>query len=388
MWIITEIILIVVITIMWLWFRNDNELAMQRLKKKESDWLNIISESWHCIAIVDNCLESGQELKYIVASKAWRETFEFPVDYIGRSHYNLFPDIPSSWKKDHAKCILLNKCSRSATPEPFDFKGRRKYLTWSIQPWGLDSKGRVKGLVLQCSDVTEHLRSESRMGFLVEQNNTILGLLGHQINSKIRELYQLTNLDLFICKDGCGEDLIRENYEKIRTVCRSVKELTTAITNLRNIDKANGATDCNVYNLIIEAFESVGIKNYHVTEFECILRVSKTLIREVFIEILTNSLKNKHPDRDLVVDVAYCLIGNRKKDFLVSFTDNGIGIECNKIENLFTPFYRVRSDTPGTGLGLCIVKQILIKYDADITIESRYGEYTQVDIVFKSVDME
>ena len=62
----------------------------------------------------------------------------------------------------------------------------------------------------------------------------------------------------------------------------------------------------------------------------------------------------------------------------ISVTDNGIGIAEKDIPRLTERFYRVdksRSrDTGGTGLGLVIVKHVLIHLNATMHIESRLGE--------------
>ncbi len=58
--------------------------------------------------------------------------------------------------------------------------------------------------------------------------------------------------------------------------------------------------------------------------------------------------------------------------------DNGIGIEPRHIPRLTERFYRVdlgRSrESGGTGLGLAIVKHILSRHDAELHVESQYGQ--------------
>lgn len=62
----------------------------------------------------------------------------------------------------------------------------------------------------------------------------------------------------------------------------------------------------------------------------------------------------------------------------IAVQDNGIGIENHHIPRLTERFYRIdgsrSSDTGGTGLGLAIVKHILARHDAELEIESSYGE--------------
>ena len=58
--------------------------------------------------------------------------------------------------------------------------------------------------------------------------------------------------------------------------------------------------------------------------------------------------------------------------------DNGIGIRPEHIVRLTERFYRVdkgRSrETQGTGLGLAIVKHVLLRHQAQLTIDSEVGQ--------------
>ena len=62
---------------------------------------------------------------------------------------------------------------------------------------------------------------------------------------------------------------------------------------------------------------------------------------------------------------------------LIRITDNGEGIENDKIPRLFERFYRVDNsgsrEQGGSGLGLSIVKHILDAHNEKIYVESQIG---------------
>jgi len=60
----------------------------------------------------------------------------------------------------------------------------------------------------------------------------------------------------------------------------------------------------------------------------------------------------------------------------IEVKDNGIGIEKDKIDHIFNPFFTTKPEGVGTGLGLSIVYGILTEMKGDISIESKRGEYT------------
>lgn len=60
-------------------------------------------------------------------------------------------------------------------------------------------------------------------------------------------------------------------------------------------------------------------------------------------------------------------------DWVFSVHDNGVGIDPDELERIFTPFQRLRPDVPGTGLGLAICRRIAERHGGSITAESTPG---------------
>jgi signal transduction histidine kinase len=62
----------------------------------------------------------------------------------------------------------------------------------------------------------------------------------------------------------------------------------------------------------------------------------------------------------------------------VAITDRGIGIAAEEQEKIFEKFYRVSTglvhDVKGSGLGLSLVKHIVVAHQGKITVRSKPGE--------------
>jgi PAS domain S-box-containing protein len=62
------------------------------------------------------------------------------------------------------------------------------------------------------------------------------------------------------------------------------------------------------------------------------------------------------------------------KEAIITIKDNGLGIEEKEIDEIFNMFYRVSSRIMGSGIGLFIVKEILIKLNGGMEVKSKLGE--------------
>ncbi len=64
----------------------------------------------------------------------------------------------------------------------------------------------------------------------------------------------------------------------------------------------------------------------------------------------------------------------------ISVIDNGIGIKEDKIDEVFSMFYRAKQDNTGSGLGLFIVREAIEKLGGEIDLQSKFGEETEITL--------
>ena len=65
----------------------------------------------------------------------------------------------------------------------------------------------------------------------------------------------------------------------------------------------------------------------------------------------------------------------------IAIQDNGIGIDAQQQERIFTPYFTTKSS--GSGIGLSVVRQIIEKHNGSIRFESRPGKGTTFYIRLK-----
>ncbi len=105
---------------------------------------------------------------------------------------------------------------------------------------------------------------------------------------------------------------------------------------------------------------------------------------EVFENLIDNAIKYGADGNS--VEVALAPSSRPGFTYMVHITDHGAGIAQEHVPRLTERFYRVDAESSrrkkGTGLGLAIVKHILSRHGAQMSIRSKLGEGTTVEILF------
>lgn len=95
---------------------------------------------------------------------------------------------------------------------------------------------------------------------------------------------------------------------------------------------------------------------------------NRTLLHILFYNLLVNAIKYNKPNGNIVV----------KDDFLdgqyvLSFSDSGIGMDAEQLEKIFDRFTRLNFDQEGQGLGLAIAQSIALFHQIRIAASSNLG---------------
>jgi len=101
----------------------------------------------------------------------------------------------------------------------------------------------------------------------------------------------------------------------------------------------------------------------------------------VFDNLLTNAIKYARKDRKLKIEL-YSTATSADR-VTIACSDNGIGIEATYHQSVFRPFKRLhsRSEVPGTGMGLAIVKKIIDLHNGEVSLTSHIGQGTTFKLV-------
>ena len=101
-----------------------------------------------------------REMRYVMASQRWVDEYNLSSveSLIGRSHYDVFPDIPERWRHSYQRCLdgAIEKCDDDLFVRS---NGTQQWISWEIRPWYTQT-GEIGGIVIFSSDNTSRKRAE------------------------------------------------------------------------------------------------------------------------------------------------------------------------------------------------------------------------------------
>ena len=189
--------------------------------------------------------------------------------------------------------------------------------------------------------------------------------------------------------------------EKLEQINKNSNRLLKLVNNLIDITKFElGSYELKLENLnIVEVVENIVLASvdystckyiyliFYTEEEEIITAIDEDKIERVIINLLCNAIKFTQKGGSI-----YVYIKRVKDEVFISVEDNGIGIPKDKINEIFNRFYQV-SDTlkkheEGSGIGLCIVEEIVNLHGGKINVYSEVNKGTKFEIILPIYTVE
>lgn len=103
-----------------------------------------------------------RDMRYLAVSNRWVADFRLGGgDFVGRSHYEIFPGIPDRWKMAHRRGMAGEVLS--VEEDCFERPdGSTQWLRWELRPW-YTTTGTIGGIVISSEDITKNKHSEEAL---------------------------------------------------------------------------------------------------------------------------------------------------------------------------------------------------------------------------------
>ncbi|RYY58646.1 MAG: GHKL domain-containing protein [Chitinophagaceae bacterium] len=273
-----------------------------------------------------------------------------------------------------------------ATGEPLEKEVQSSDSTWyqmKVTPY-YDPDHQVIGTMITFIDISEKVQQLRTLENLLQQNETILDTISHDIKSP------LTNLLLAIEEFSAMK---KESFERAQQfaqlISRSIKKMERVIGDLTDMRKTSSmAPEQLDGNDIARILEDVYLSLHQdirqsQAEFEFKPHIehfcySKQKLRSILFNLINNAIKYKADGRMPRVRIEAATKGSEVE---IRVHDNGKGIETTNLEKVFDKYFRVEHNSDGTGMGLYLVKQLVEKDGGRIELKSIPGDGTEFRII-------
>ncbi|TXT58326.1 MAG: putative Histidine kinase [Promethearchaeota archaeon] len=338
---------------------NANDLICKFNTKLEFTYIN---EETH-----KNLL--GYKKEDVLGEPMWK--FIHPKDL--QKIYNI---IKYGWKKGYASA---------------EYRLKRKDGTYVwLETRGVVFRNRENNLLGVC--ISRDISKRKEFEELIQEENRRLRKLGmmrdnfinrvsHELKTPMTSIYGSIQLMEKIFKTKLSEKDL-EMITIAKNGCQRLKNLIMKVLDVSKIEasklllnKENLNFKLIVKNCVEELKYLIDKKHIKITIYSrdnITIFADKLRIEQVIINLLSNALKNTPQHGVISIN-----LNKNEKSVQFCIKDNGIGLEKEEMEDLFTKFgkiertnYEETIDMEGSGLGLFISKEIIENHKGKIWAES------------------
>lgn len=179
-----------------------------------------------------------------------------------------------------------------------------------------------------------------------------------------------------------GDKLDEQGQHQLDVIQGSARQMGQLIDDLLAFSRL-GRKELRMLDINMRALAEEVIKQFQIIEPERTARLKvdalpptigdRSMIREVFANLLSNALKYTAPREAAVIEVNAKTEGDEN---IYSVRDNGVGFDMKYAGKLFKVFQRLHSteEFEGTGIGLALVQRIVHRHGGRVWAEGQVNQ--------------
>lgn len=269
------------------------------------------------------------------------------------------------------------------------------YLNFVYHPLR-DEHGFVSGIIAVAIDISEQVKARQEIETMNKQLLTTNADLdnfvysaSHDLKAPIYNIEGLVHeLQEHLPSQLSSSDEIQQLTAHIQNSINRFKKVVTELTEVVKIQREAGedTSTIELKEVINEvcldlkaAIVSAGATIETNLTQQAAISFSAKNIRSIVYNLISNAIKYKSPERK-----PHILISTEHTaDYLVlSVADNGLGLNPDDVQKMFSMFKRLHDHVEGSGIGLYIVKKIVDNAGGKIEVESELGKGTTFRVFF------
>ena len=355
------------------------------LQENENKLRLFIEHAPASIAMLDN------EMQYIAASRRWFTDYGVKEqNIIGRSHYEVFPDIPEQWKEVHRR-VLGGAIERNEADPWTRADGHIDWVRWELRPW-YKSDNVIGGMIIFSENITDRKKAEADLLKLSEEmaaRNLELESLNkelesysfsvsHDLRAPLRTITGFAKAvveDYSDKLDELGRDYLLRIYNGSTKMSRLIEDLLR-LSRISRQEIVRGRVGLSeiVSLLVAELQRADQERAVHVEIKEGLFAPADNgLMRIALTNLIENAWKFTSKNKESKIE-----FGSAENNGMIVYyiKDNGAGFDQTHVESIFMPFRRLHSEDEfeGTGIGLAIVERIIQRHGGRVWAEGEVGK--------------
>jgi PAS domain S-box-containing protein len=355
---------------------SERRRAQDALEHREALLREFIAHTPAAIAVLD------RDMRYLQASNRWLTDYKLVGrDIIGKSHYQVFPDIPQRWKDIHQR--VLAGAVESCDEDPFPREnGETEWLQWEARPWH-EADGAIGGLIFFTQVITARKQLELA---LAERNEQL-----SRSNAELEQFAYVASHDLqepLRAVAGCTQLLAQRYRGKLDAdadtlvthIVDGAGRMKALIEGLLSLSRVTSQREHKASVVAGEVVEQA-LKNLDSAIKAASAEVSVEPLPQLKInplqlqQLMQNLIGNAIKYRSAAPPVIRVSAERLDASWKISVADNGIGIDSRHFTRIFGVFQRLhtREEYPGTGIGLAICRKIVEGCGGRIWLDSQPG---------------
>ncbi len=368
--------------------RRETERTAAALLESQERLQLLIDHAPAALAMFD------RNMVYLAVSRRWRDDYHLGErEILGHSHYEIFPELPESWKAVHLRGMAGEVIG--ADEDRFArADGAVHWLRWEMRPWHT-AAGEIGGIVIFSEDITHLIdarheilelnvglerRVAERTAELIAANQE-LDAFAYAVSHDLRAPLRAMNGFAQALEEDYGDRLegeARAYLDQIGLASHHMRELIEGILTLSRSTRGELRRDAVDLSALARrrlgdlAATDPGREVSATVEEGLVVQGDARMIEAALGNLIDNAWKytGRTPEPEIHV---YAETRANEPWFCVA--DNGAGFEPAHASRLFQPFQRLHREDefPGIGIGLATVARIVHRHGGEIDARGKVG---------------
>jgi PAS domain S-box-containing protein len=171
-----------------------------------------------------------REMRYVQVSDRWcTDYLPGREQILGRSHYELFPDMPERWKEVHRRG--LGGETLRADDDRWEGQDGPHWARWEVRPWK-NADGTVGGILILAEDITRRKQMEEALSGvsrkLIEAQEQERARIARELHDDIGQRLALLTVELHQLEADPSrlKNQLQELREKITSISNDIQSLS------------------------------------------------------------------------------------------------------------------------------------------------------------------